>query len=199
MNKLALLLVTSSLLGGCFAQKTETTHVATVSPPKSIQAGPLQITAVNTEYGIWHGQFGRDSVNAWGVRVNVVNTSDHEVSVNFAEDDLKVKDTSGKQYSLSNRYQSIFTEIIMNEIYSQRLQGNLFFADTGGNAIIIRNGDTKIGVLSRAVIDEPNIHNVYTIELSPKKGVTLLFIFESPKESKLETLFWPKANPIDLR
>ncbi len=197
MKKLTFLLLTTVLISCGFGQQPNKNQVATAGPAKRTQqAGPLKITAVNTEYAGWQSQF--NSFAAWGVRVRVQNTTDQEVSGSFGEDDLQITDASGKRYSISNLYQNVFAEINLKELSSQGLQGNLLFSDTGGNAVIFRDGDTTIGELSRAIVDAPKIQNIYTIKLASKKSVTLVFVFDSPKESKPQTLFWPKAQPIDI-
>jgi hypothetical protein len=199
MNKLAFSLVTFVLIGSCFAQTANMMQAGTMSPAKRILAGSLEITAVDTKYANWQSQYY--SVSAWGVRVHVANTTDHEVSEKFSEADLKVTDASGKQYSISDQYQNVFAEINLNDIFGQGLQGTLLFAKNGVNAAIILKGDKTIGELSRDIDEsnKANIHNTYTIKLAPRKSVTLVFLFDCPMGLPPTTLLWPKANPIDLR
>lgn len=200
MNRLTLLLVTAALLSSCLAQPAKTP----VNPTKSIQAGPLQITPVNTEYGAWQSPVYSLGVSAWGVRVRIANTTDKEVSESFDGADLKIADASGKQYGISDQYASIYKETNLMEMNGQGLTGVRFYAGNGlTDALIIRSGDTEIGEISRTIIDTPKMQNnytiQYTIQLAPRKSVTLVFVFDSPREIKPVTLFWPKAKPIDLR
>ena len=201
MNKFALLLVTSALIGSCFAQNAKTPQVDTVSPAKSIQAGPLQITAVDAKYDTWGWQqlsIGqRSSITGWGIRVHLVNTTDKSVSEYIGPDGLLMIDNLGKRYSLQKDFMSYFPLGNLGQLSEQSLAGDLFIFSSGFS-VEIRDDTSAVGKLT-SIYNGVSNKTVLNLELSPKKGVTLVFVFDSPQESKPQTLAWPKANPIDLR
>jgi hypothetical protein len=201
MNKFALLLVTSALIGSCFAQNAKTPQVDTVSPAKSIQAGPLQITAVDAKYDTWGWQqlsIGqRSSITGWGIRVHLVNTTDKEVNEYIGPDGLQMTNDLGKKYSIPDEF--LFWLPHANRWqFSRQGIGSSLLLFSSGNAVKISDWEGSIGTFV-SLYDEKNKKQIMNLTLSPKKGVTLLFIFDSPPESKPQTLAWPKANPIDLR
>jgi hypothetical protein len=201
MNKLALLPVAAALISGCSAQKAKTTQVATVSAAKSIQAGPLQITAVDTQYDTWGwrqlslGQ--RSSITGWGVRVHVVNTTDKEVSEYIGPAGLQMTNGLGKKYSISDEFLFWLPHANLGQLSRQGLGGSLLLFNTG-SAVKISGGEGTVGTFV-SLYDEKNKEQIMNLQLSPKKAVALVFVFDSPQESKPQTLAWPKAKPIDLR
>ena len=89
MNKLTFLLATSALIISSCAQK---------QPKRTQMAGPLEITAVNTEYQAW--QYRDASITGWGVTVHVVNTTDRTVAENIKPASGKSQTVPAKHYSL---------------------------------------------------------------------------------------------------
>jgi hypothetical protein len=195
MKRLALLVVAAAIVTCIFGQNANKKDVGTPSQAKRTQqAGPLEITAVGTEYGVWQSQFA--SFVGWGVRVHVRNTTDQEVSEKLDGAGLQVTNSLGKRCSISSRLDQVFAQVNLRELYSQGLQGALLFYDTGSGVRIL-NGDTSIGELT-GVIDVVKKQFNFNLRLAPGKGATFVFVFDSPQESKPQTLAWPKAKPIDL-
>jgi hypothetical protein len=204
MNKLAFLLVAATAL--CFGggQESNKEQAATVSPAKRTQqAGPLEITAVDAEYKAWGWQNvsfprGYVSITGWGVRVHVVNTTDQRVSEYAGPEGLEMTSDSGKRHSLPVEFLNNCAQINLAEIKGQRLATSLLLFNTG---TVVQIGDLNGGDIGGfgSFYDEKSKQTIFNLQLSPKKGVTLVFVFDSPKESKPQTLAWPKTNPIDLR
>jgi len=185
MNKFVFLLAAAALfISNCSEQ-----------PKRTQRAGTLEITAVGTEYRLW--QYRDASITGWGVRVHVVNTTDQAVSENIKPASLQIMDDAGKRYSLPDNFSKICTMINLGQLSSQRLGGDLLFFNTG-TALRIRDTNSTVGTLV-GVRDKSMSKFNLELQLSPKKSVTLVFVFDSPKESKPQTLNWPNAKPIDLR
>ncbi|MFZ1081743.1 MAG: hypothetical protein WAO19_07440 [Candidatus Kryptoniota bacterium] len=185
MNKLAFMLVMAAFLSLSCTQEAKRTQ----------QAGPFEITAVGTEYQLWRCQDG--SITGWGVRVRVTNISDQQVSEYIGPVGLEITNALGKRYNIPDNFLPMFTKINLEQLSSQKLEGDLLIFDTG-SAIRILDSNTVVGTLTTILNGEKKQTN-FNLQLSPKKSVTVVFVFNSPEESPPQTLTWPKAKPIDLR
>jgi hypothetical protein len=89
----------------------------------------------------------------------------------------------------------------VKEVKNQGLERDLLYLATGDIGINIRKGDKIIGNLTRIIEarDEKSNTIKLKLQLLPKESVTLVFVFDSPKESKPQTLSWPKVGSIELR
>jgi ankyrin repeat protein len=173
-----------------------------VPKPATVQgASRLEITASGAEYQAWgHYNFSlkqSSSTSGWGVKIKMINPTDQEVSETIDPADLRIANGVGATYSLTTESVNYCPEINLKQLSTQGLDGVMLFFDTG-TAVEIRDGNTAVGTLSR-IFDEMIGKTNLVISLSPKKSVTLVFVFDSPKESKPRTLFWPKTKPIDLK
>jgi len=201
VNIPAFLLIAAAFVGCGAAQVSNEKQPATASPAKSIQAGPLQITAVDTQYDIWGwrqlspGQ--RSNLTGWGVRVHVVNTTDKEVSEYIGPAGLQMTNALGKKYSIPDEFLFYLPHANLGELSRQGFGSSLLLFNTG-NGVKISDGEGPVGTFV-SLYYEKNKEQIMNLQLAPKKGVTLVFIFDSPQESKPQSLAWPKANSIDLR
>ncbi len=203
MNKLSFLLITAVLfIFSCgLKQESNKKQVATVNPVKRTQqVDSLEITAVDImEYQPWQCRYA-SITGGWGVRVRVTNIADHEVSETIGSEDMKITDVAGKKYSLPENFLACWTAINLEQFQSQNLEGNLFLFSTG-TSIKIRDGNVAVGELGSIYVEKLGKSQLF-FTLLPKKSIILVFVFDSPKESKPQTLFWPSAKgakPIDLR
>jgi hypothetical protein len=194
--KISRLLATAAFIACACGQNPTKKAVGVASPAKRTQlASPLEITAVATEYASWQAQSA--SFIAWGVRVRVRNITDKDVSEVVDGGGLHVTNASGKRCGISSSFAQVFAEINLKELYRQGLQGALLFLASGDSGVRILNGDTAIGQLT-SVIDMTKKQTNYNLHLAPGKSATLVFVFDSPQDSRPQTLAWPKAKPIDL-
>ncbi len=186
MNKLTFLLATSALIISSCAQK---------QPKRTQMAGPLEITAVNTEYQAW--QYRDASITGWGVTVHVVNTTDRTVAENIEPARLQITNDSAKHYSLPDDFSKVCTMINLGQLRAQGYAGEFFKLSTG-TAVKISDSSSDVGMLV-GIRDKNTRKFNLQLQLSPKKSVTLVFVFDAPKESKPKTLNWPTAKAIELQ
>ncbi len=199
MKRVIVVLAMTVLCGPACAQDS-TDKRAPSKPVSAPQPRPIAIRVVDVSYTLWDcGMPGvPQSFWGWGVSVRSENATDKEATESFLADALQVTTAPGKR-GLSDTF--IFNSIACNahQLVAQGLDGSLTFSANGlDTGVDIRKGATAVGNLTSSYDQQVKKYK-FRLSLLPKQGVTLVFIFDSPKEVKPLTLLWPNAKPIDLK
>ena len=170
------------------------------APQKTQRVGPLEITAADSVFRDWRYQdpslrfYG--SVTGWGVAVRITNVTDKEISQFVGPEGVQMTNASGKQSKLEGSSSNFWPLICREQLSAQDLDGSELALFNSGVEVTIKDATTTVGKIGGIAIEGKWR---FTLLLAPKKSITLVYIFDSPKESKPISLTWPEAKPIDLR
>ena len=161
---------------------------------------PIAIRVLDVSYTLWDcGMPGvPQSFWGWGVSVRAENSTDKEATESFQAESLHVTTALGKR-GLSGTFMSNSIACNAPQLVAQGLDGSLTFSANGfDTGVDIRKGATAVGNLTSSY-DQQVKQYKFRLSLLPMQGVTLVFIFDSPKDVKPGSLLWPNADPIELK
>ncbi len=171
------------------------------------QVGPLKISIVDTaKYTLWewpssiYPGASSGSQWGWGITVRIVNTTDREVTEYIRSDSLlELTNDLNKRYVPLRNFLPI---VDLKEFNGQPLRSEWFFSNTGLEfSTQIFHADTALGSVGSMIEakDDKMVKTFLILKLPFKKSMTLVLVFDSPKESKPRTLDWPNAKPFYLK